>query len=60
MAGMALEALHFSLLQLGYGLPAPCQVKASGTFSGTREAAASSVIFLYYEVVMCHNKHTHA
>lgn len=56
-------ALHFGLLQLGYGLPAPWLVKMSGTFSGTREVAVSSAVFFYYEVILCScvliNAHTH-
>lgn len=63
VTGMALEALHFGLTHLGYGLPAPQLVKMKGTFSGTGKVAASLDVVFYYEVLLCScvliNTHTH-
>lgn len=63
VTGMALEALHFGLTHLGYGLPAPQLVKMKGAFSGTGEVAASLDVVFYYEVLLCScvliNTHTH-
>ena len=58
VAGMALEALeslHFCLMHLRQGLPAPHLVKKSGMFSGTRENVASLAVFFYDEVFFLQN-----